>query len=422
MNRILIAGLVSLGLAACKKDSEDVNLLKTGQWRGVIEIQGHDLPVNFEVTRDEKGGYDAYLRNADERLLLDEVNVKGDSVDIGLHIFDANIRARISGDSLEGVFVKNYEKDYRLPFRAGYGQDFRFFENDSTEAAVDFTGKYEVTFLHPSDSDASKTDTTIAVGLFHQKGPHATGTFMTTTGDYRFLDGDVNDSIMYLSAFDGNHAYLFRAAMQHDGSLRGEFLSGKTWRESWVATKKEQAELPDAESLTYMKKGYDRITFSFPDADGRQVSLGDEKYKGKVVILQLLGTWCPNCMDETRFLAPWYDKNRDRGIEVIGLAYERKADFGYASERVKTMVEKMGVSYDILIAGTSEKGSASKSLPMLNAVMAFPTTIYIGKDGKVKKIHTGFTGPGTGEYFERFITDFNETVNGLLKEDLTARR
>jgi hypothetical protein len=127
-------------------------------------------------------------------------------------------------------------------------------------------------------------------------------------------------------------------------------------------------------------------------------------------------------MDETRFLAPWYDKNRDRGIEVIGLAYERKADFGYASERVKTMVEKMGVRYDILIAGTSEKGSASKSLPMLNAVMAFPTTIYIGKDGSVKKIHTGFTGPGTGEYFERLVTDFNETVNGLLKEDLTAAR
>ena len=127
-------------------------------------------------------------------------------------------------------------------------------------------------------------------------------------------------------------------------------------------------------------------------------------------------------MDETQFLAPWYDKNRDRGIEVIGLAYERKADFGYASERVKTMAEKMGVNYDVLIAGTSEKGSASKSLPMLNDVMAFPTTIYIGKDGKVKKIHTGFTGPGTGEYYERFITDFNETVNGLLKEDLTAAR
>ena len=122
-----MAGLVSLLLAACKKDSEDVNLLKTGQWRGVIEIQDQDLPVNFEVIRDEKGGYDAYLLNADERLLLDEVNVNGDSVDMILHIFDANIKAKISGDSLEGVFVKNYENDYRLPFRAGHGQDFRFF-------------------------------------------------------------------------------------------------------------------------------------------------------------------------------------------------------------------------------------------------------------------------------------------------------
>lgn len=422
MNRILIAGLVSLALAACNNETENVKVLKTGVWRGVIEIQGRNLPLNFEVTRDDKGGYDAYLLNADERLLLDEVKVNGDSVDLRMHIFDANIKARISRDSLKGFFIKNYENDYRLPFTAAYGQGFRFFENDSTQRAVDFTGKYEVTFLHPSDSDANKTDTTRAIGLFHQKGPHVTGTFMTPTGDYRFLEGDVKDSVMYLSTFDGNYAYLFHAAMQPDGSLQGEFFSGKSWKENWVGRRDAQAALPDAGSLTYMKKGYDRIAFSFPDANGKQVSLDDEKYKGKVVILQLLGTWCPNCMDETRFLAPWYDENKDRGVEIIGLAYERKADFGYASERVKKMIEKMGVGYDILIAGTNEKGSASQSLPMLNAVMAFPTTIYIGKDGKVKKIHTGFTGPGTGEYFEQFITDFNQTVNGLLKEDFTAAR
>lgn len=422
MNRIVIAGLVAAALTGCKTETEKVNPLKAGVWRGVIGVQGHNLPMNFEVTRDEKGGYDAYLLNAEERLLLDEVTVTGDSVDIGLHIFDANIKARISGDSLEGVFVKNYEKNYRLPFRAAYGQDFRFFENDSVRHSVNFTGKYEVTFLHPSDSDANKIDTTRAIGLFHQTGPHVTGTFMTPTGDYRFLEGDVKDSLMYLSTFDGNDAYLFRAAMKPDGSVQGEFFSGKTWKETWVGRKNEEAALPDAESLTYLKKGYDRIAFSFPDVNGKPVSLEDEKYRGKVVILQLLGTWCPNCMDETRFLAPWYDENKDRGVEIIGLAYERKADFGYASARVRKMVEKMGVKYDVLIAGTNEEGNASQSLPMLNAVMAFPTTLYVGKNGKVKKIHTGFTGPGTGEYFQQFITDFNETVNGLLKEDLTAAR
>ena len=102
--------------------------------------------------------------------------------------------------------------------------------------------------------------------------------------------------------------------------------------------KDDNASLPDAEALTYLKEGYDRITFSFPDVSGKPISLTDEKYQNKVVIIQLLGTWCPNCMDETLFLADWYRRNKDRGVEIIGLAYERKDDFSYASERVKKMV------------------------------------------------------------------------------------
>jgi thiol-disulfide isomerase/thioredoxin len=415
-----MAGMLVLAATGCRNDPENTSKLKTGLWRGMIFMQGQELPFNFEVVRDGQGGYDAYLRNADERLLLDEVVIKGDSIDMGLHIFDANLRARIYGDSLAGIFVKNYEKDYRLPVQAVYDEHYRFMPDDSSRTAVDFTGKYEVTFLHPSDSDATLMDTTRAIGLFHQSATHVTGTFLTPTGDYRFLEGDANDSLMQLSAFDGNHLYLFRAVRQPDGTLRGEFFSGKTWRETWVGTKNENAALADAESMTYLKKGYDRIAFSFPDLSGEPVSLDDEKYRGKVVILQLLGSWCPNCMDETRFLAPWYDENKDRGVEVIGLAYERKPEFSYARARVENMVEKMNVGYDILIAGTDEKVDASKTLPMLNAVVAFPTTIYIGRDGKVKKIHTGFNGPGTGVYFEDFKRDFNETVNELLKENFTA--
>jgi thiol-disulfide isomerase/thioredoxin len=154
--------------------------------------------------------------------------------------------------------------------------------------------------------------------------------------------------------------------------------------------------------------------------DGKKVSLQDEKYQNKVIILQLFGTWCPNCMDETKFLAPWYNENKDRGVEIIGLAYERKPDFDYASNRVKKMIDKWNVEYDLVIAGTDDKVKAGETLPMLNAVAAFPTTIFIGKDGRVKKIHTGFNGPGTGEYYHQFIEQFNQTVNELLNENVSA--
>ncbi len=412
MNRFLMVGLILMVFGACKPEAEITNALKTGIWRAVVEIQAQQLPFNLEVTRNEKGGYHFYLINAAERLLLDEVYIKEDSINIVLHVFDADIKARISGDSLTGIFSKNYEKDYHLPFRAVHGQGFRFEGGDKSDAP-DFNGKYDVTFLHEGD-------TTKAVALFEQEGDSVTGTFLTPTGDYRYLQGNVNEGILQLSTFDGNHAYLFRAKRLPDGKLSGEYYSGKTWKETWVAEKNDSISLPDAESLTYLKKGFDRIEFSFPDVNGKQVSLLDERYKNKVVILQLFGTWCPNCMDETKFLSPWYNENKERGVEIIGLAYERKDDFDYASNRVKKMIKKWDVRYDFLIAGTDDKVKAGLTLPMLNEVVAFPTTIFIGKDGKVKKIHTGFNGPGTGEYYEAFIEQFNQTVNELLNENVSA--
>lgn len=417
MIRVVVSFLLIISMTGCKPEAENMNSLKTGIWRGVIEIQDRELPFNFEVTRDPEGRYNFYLINAEERLLLDEVSVTGDSVDVTLHIFDANLKAAIHGDSLEGIFINNYAENYRLPFRAAAGHDFRFARHDEGSSPLEsnFSGTFDVTFVH-------EEDTTKAVALFNQQGNKVTGTFMTPTGDYRFLEGGVKGRQLQLSTFDGNHLYLFTATMMEDGTLAGDFFSGKSWHEQWTAVKNEKATLPDPESLTYLKEGFDRISFTFPDASGKPVSLDDARFKNKVIILQLLGTWCPNCMDETKFLAPWYDANKDRGIEIIGLAYERKADFNYASARVRKMAEKMIVHYEVLIAGTDDKEKAGETLPMLSAVVAFPTTIFIGKDGEVKKIHTGFNGPGTGKYFDQFKEQFNQTVNDLLREDVMVAK
>ncbi|SKC89371.1 TlpA disulfide reductase family protein [Ohtaekwangia koreensis] len=415
MRRLLIVATLIMLIGACKQKAENTTVLKTGIWRATIEIQGQQLPFNFELVKDTDDGYDIYLRNADERLLLDEVKIYGDSVDIGLHIFDANIKAHVKGDTLQGEFIKNYEKDFNIPFTAVYGQSFRFEKAGAQKDIPDFSGKYAVTFIH-------EFDTTKAVGIFHQQGDSVTGTFLTPTGDYRYLQGNVVNSLMQLSTFDGNHAYIFRATKKDDGKLIGEFISGKNHMEFWEAEKDENASLPDPESLTYLKPGYERIEFNFPDVNGKPVSLNDEKYKNKVVILQMFGTWCPNCLDETMFLSPWYNENKKRGVEIIGLAYERKPDFDYASGRVKKMIDKLKVNYDFVIAGTNNKAQAAETLPMLNKVVAFPTTIFIGKDGKVKKIHTGYSGPGTGFYYEVGIQKFNETVNELLNENLTSKK
>jgi thiol-disulfide isomerase/thioredoxin len=395
---------------ACLAQKETTRGIRTGTWRATLNLQGQSLPFNFELAQRPEG-YVAYLINGDERIPLEEITLFGDSVDIVLHVFDASIRAKILHDTLRGEFIKNYATGYRIPFLAVHGQSHRFEDSASPATAPDFSGKYAVVF-----TDA--TDTSPAVGIFEQDGTTLTGTFLTPTGDYRYLQGSVaTDGTLQLSTFDGNHAYLFRAWMLPDESLKGEYYSGKTLHQTWTAYKNENAALPDAEKLTYLKAGYDRITFRFPDVTGREVSLDDPKFQDKVIIIQLFGTWCPNCLDETKFLSSWYAANKHRGVEIIGLAYERKDDFDYARDRVLRVIRKFDLPYDVLVAGTDDKTEASKTLPMLNQVIAFPTTIFIGKDGRVKKIHTGFSGPGTGVYFEQFVQHFNETVSELLNED-----
>lgn len=388
--------------------------VKPGIWRGVIELQGQQLPFNFEVLKDTSG-YKANLINASEKILLDEISFIGDSIDMVLHIFDAGLRAKVSENSLVGFYYKNYDKSFKFPFHATFGEDFTF-EKVNDQSTSDFSGKYAVQFV------TDKKDTIISVGVFTQKGNYAEGTFLTPTGDYRYLEGNVMNNKLHLSTFDGNHAFLFIAEKKEDGTLAGDYWSGKSSHETWTAVKNENAVMPNAEALTFLKEGFDKIEFSFPDLNKNLISSADEKFKNKVLILQIFGTWCPNCMDETKFLTQWYKDNKDRGVEILGLAYERKDDFEYASTRVQKMKEKLGVEYDFVIAGTNDKAKASETLPMLNKVIAFPTTIFIGKDGKVNHIRTGFEGPGTGVYYEQFKERFNQVVNELLAQELVSKK
>lgn len=403
----------TLMLGACSGEKDEAAVLKPGVWRATLSLQEQELPFHLDVVKDGTDRYIAYLRNAGERILLDEVIVNGDSVNITLHVFDANIKARIDGEKLEGLLIMNYEKDYKVPFQATYGETHLFKKGSAGDEIPDFSGKYAVKFIH-------NQDTTPAIGVINQFGDSVTATFVRPTGDYRYIGGTITNGRLQMSVFDGNHSYIFYATKNADGTLNGQFYSGKTRKDTWVAVKNDNPTLPDPERLTYLKPGFDKIEFSFPDVNGKKISLSDERYRNKVVVLQILGTWCPNCMDETKFLGPWYEQNKNRGVEIIGLSYERKEDFTYASGRVKKMVEKFGPGYEFVIAGVYNSTSPSESLPMLNKVFAFPTTIFIGKDGKVKKIHTGFSGPGTGKYYEEQVQHFNETINELLAEGMSA--
>ncbi|WP_161890879.1 peroxiredoxin family protein [Pontibacter russatus] len=385
------------------------NTIKTGPWRVALRTQGQEIPFIMEAV-EEEGKTMLYLVNGGERILLNDLQPQGDSLKIGLHIFDADLIARVNGDTMQGRFVKNDSPTpYSIPFTAVHGQQHRF-AADPAPALYDFGGKWEVVF---SDTAGNRYD---AIGMFEQQDNHVTGTFLTETGDYRYLEGQAAGDQLKLSTFDGNHTYLFTASPTGDSTLQGKFYSGMSGYETWTARRNPNAELASADTLTYLKPSYETLSFTFPNLQGEQVSLSDQKYQGKVVLVQLLGSWCPNCMDETQFLAPYYEKNKDRGLEIIGLGFERSPEFEKAAARLAKMKDRLDVGYDLLVAGTSDKEAAARALPALNHVMSFPTTIFIGRDGKVRKIHTGFSGPGTGQYYEGWVAEFNKTMEELLAE------
>ena len=401
MSLVFLVGILN----SCQEPNPELGL-KQGVWRGQILTQGNNISFNFDVKKED-GLYQIQLINGLEKLDIDDIDILEDSLFFDMHIFDISVKAKIYNDSLVGTYTKNYAENYILPFKAFHGKKGRF---DNMSSSNLFDGSWETVF---TDNAGKETE---AIGIFKKEGEALRGTFLSKTGDYRYLDGYTVKDTMYLYTFDGNHIYKFRAFKENDSILRGEYWSGKTSYKTFVSIKNDTVALPDANSLTYLKDGYDKIEFSFPDLDGNLLSPQDEKYKDKVLILQILGTWCPNCMDETIFLADWYNKNQSKGVEIIGLAYEIKPEFNYARDRVLSMKEKLNVPYDFVIAGTSSTKSASESLPMLNKVMSFPTSIIIDRKGKVRRIHTGFSGPATGIYYEEYVDDFNQFMKNLIDE------
>ena len=388
--------------------------IKPGIWRGILQRpDGHQVIFNFESV-NAKGKPMLYVINGEERLLVDSIRQSGDSVWIVMPYFASRFNLRLTNqNSLEGTYIKNYGKrNMAIPFTASYGIRERY--HASQGPRTNFSGRWAVSFFSPSE------DTTEAVGEFVQdpKGK-VTGTFLMASGDYRYLHGIVSGDSLYMSGFDGGHALLFTARLDNNNTITDAHLySGLTSHSQWVAHRDANAKLPDGYSHTKLRAGENRLNFRFPDTNGDTVSINDSKYQNKVVIIQILGSWCPNCLDETEFLSDYYNKNSSKGIEIIGLAYERTEDFTASKKALESFRRRLNVKYPFLITGVTVSDSlkTEKTLPQLDKIESFPTSIFIDKKGIVRKIHSGYDGPATGQHYEEFKKEFNELMNSLLKE------
>lgn len=399
---VLVLCVLILG---CQQ-SETINKLEIGFYRATLALQDNEvLPFNFQVTSDST----LVVFNAEERIEVDEITYKNDSVFIQFPVFEGYVAAAFEGKNLEGDFIKE-SVGRVVPFLAEFGNEQRFLTEN--EAKFNVQGIWEVVF-----SEGIEGDEYIAKGIFKQIGNQVTGTFRTKTGDYRFLEGVVDGTRLKLSAFDASHAFYFTANL-NDSSMNGYFYSGNHFKEPFRAKRNPNFNLPDSNKLTVLNDGYETLEFSFPDETGELVSLTDAQFKNKVVIVQVMGTWCPNCLDESKYYTQFYNQHKSDDLAFVALAFEYDKTPEKAFDKIKRLKERLQINYPVVLAqyGGIDKVEAQQKLPMLNHVLSYPTSIFIDKQGKVRKIHTGFNGPATGDKFVEFKKEFEGFVAALLAE------
>jgi len=379
----------------------------TGPWRGEISHMGGKLPINFLVKNNK---LDIRIQNGSEIANLGDAYFRGDSLVIPFELYDSELVGALkNGKSLEGFWQKkrNGKTLYRIPFHAQAGSTARF--TPTKPANIQVSGKYSADFW------SDETNHSPGVMILNQQGSKVTGTVLKTSGDYRFLQGNISGDSLLLSYFDGSGIMQFRSKLIGN-QIEGQFFSGLAGKRNFKAIKDDQASLPDLKKLTFLKPGFDRINFSLPNPAGKTISLQDERYKNKVVVIELMGSWCPNCLDESRFLAPYYKKMKDQGVEVIGLAFEYSPELSISGPKIENFKKRIGVDYEILFAGQPNDETIAQVLPMLHKINGYPTTFILDKSGKVREIHTGFSGPGTGVYYTDWIHEFEQTIQTLLHE------
>ncbi len=429
-----------LGLNSCFFSAENPYTgLPPGKWRAVLKLDNNpinpnprgeplpdkvnlkfeevsqgELPFTFEVIYVTADSFYIEIINGDERIVVDDIKIgrdksqAKDTIMIDFPVFDSYIKGYFLENAIDGEWVVRNRENYRIPFLARHGRDYRF-SNLRKDPVMDVSGRWEATF------EIGTPDEYKGIGEFKQEGNYLTGTFLTETGDYRYLEGTVQANKLYLSCFDGSHAYLFEGKIDpKDSSMIGSFRSGNHYQTSWEAKFNPKAKLADAHALTYLKPGYSQIDFSFENTEGKMVSLNEARYKNKVKIIQIMGTWCPNCRDETEFLVDYLKQHPEQEIEIIALAFERHKEKDKAMDALRRYRDNFKMDYELLLAGSSDdKAKASQVLPMLNAVLAFPTMIIIDKNDRVQRIHTGFSGPATSEH-KQFKAEFNRFMLQLL--------
>ena len=402
--------LIAFALSACTQPKAPVD--PVGVWRGTVKNPSGELVAfAIEIKRDgEKLNAEliAELINDTERLAASGVSLTDDVLKVRYDFYDGTLEARVTGDELTGNFTRQWSKKTLVR---------------------EVKARRNATDLPVSEPGPLTGDWILKVGegenqrlwraTFQTKDPVASGTIIPVSGDWGQLSGELIGGLLTLNRFDGINSRVIRLKIQEDGTLRGELDLGLFDPKRPVIAERISdknkalvATLADPKTYTRMKNPNEPFRFNGLDLNGQPVAWNDARFKGKAVVVSITGSWCPNCHEETPYLQTLYEKYKPQGLEVVALAFEYTGEQARDMEQVKIFAARHGVQYAMLWAGATDEANAK--LDQLVNFGAYPTTVYIGRDGLVKHIHTGFEGRATGARFTALKAEVEAQIQELL--------
>ncbi len=379
-------------------------LLNEGLWIGRFQYNDVEIPFTFAAENTIDQNLKITLINGDDRQILKNVTIEGDSLFILLSPFDAVLRAKFTETQMIGIWRKNYRKG-DIPFVATFGGS-RFVNENKPYLTIKRKWAIE---LKPGTPDRYA-----AIGLFEQEKNKVNGTIITEIGDFRFFEGLLNNDSIKMSSFDGVHGFLIEG--EKNGSRwEGKFHFDKSYSEKWIAYEDSIISLEDPFEMVVIDEIIHKPYYDLLGAGSGKNAIDVSKYQDKVVIIQVFGTWCPNSYDQTRFLVDWYKSKSDE-VEIVASSFEPNYSKRYGLKRISDYKSDLEIPYEIYLGGKLSKLQAAFPFPFMDRINAFPTLVILDKSGFARYVHSYFSGQATGEYFQEFEIKLNNIIDKLLKE------
>jgi thiol-disulfide isomerase/thioredoxin len=373
-----------------------------GPWRAALALAGGELRFSLQIA-DSADRLTGRVCNAGSCGALSGVRQAGDSVRLEIADYAASIAATCSGDTLAGFYRNVGNRGPRvIPFHASRGRW------DAAPVPRRLAGRWDATFV-------SGQRRSPRVLLFEGGPSGLQGTVISNTGDYGTFQGQLDGDSVAMSHFDGSFVYLLTARLDGD-TLRGTFHAGLSTQTPFTAVRSTGRDhLRPPTSLTQADTTAP-FHFAFPDLNGRMVRNDDPRFRGKVVLIDIFGTWCPTCQEAAPELVRLWHEYHARGLEIAGIAYEVSGDTAIDAALVRRYKARHQIPFPLLLGGTNTVEATAATLPQLTGFTSYPTTIFLGRDGRVRRVHAGFYGASTGPMHQQQVASFRAFIEQLLEE------